>query len=183
MDPTKIAAIHNWDTLTKKKELQRFLRFCNHYRRFIKNYSLLYNPSPFSPEISNGNGPKMNTLLLNASSMQSHQNPSSRFCVRKDNFILKQTHLIMLLAQYYRNFKMDVGILSHSCQKLYRKPNKTMKFMTRNARHYARIRRMAPLSRRRRRSLRGLDRPPKPSIFPRTTKTQSLTSSLDFGNG
>src|SRR6202051_2496500 len=44
MDPTKIAAIHNWDTPTKKKELQRFLGFCNYYRRFIKDYSLLAKP-------------------------------------------------------------------------------------------------------------------------------------------
>ena len=44
MDPTKIAAIHDWDTPTKKKELQHFLGFCNYYRRFIKDYSLLEKP-------------------------------------------------------------------------------------------------------------------------------------------
>ena len=44
MDPTKIAAIRDWDTPTKKKELQRFLGFCNYYRRFIKDYSLLAKP-------------------------------------------------------------------------------------------------------------------------------------------
>jgi hypothetical protein len=32
MDPTKTSAIHDWPTPTKKKELQRFLGFCNFYR-------------------------------------------------------------------------------------------------------------------------------------------------------
>src|SRR6202051_2261271 len=126
MDPTKIAAIRDWDTPTKKKELQRFLGFCNYYHRFIKDYSLLAKPL---------------TTLTGNIEWQWTENEHLAFehliyaitsePVRKDNFVSKQTHLIMLLGQYYHNFRTDVGILSHSYQKLYRKPNITMKFMIR----------------------------------------------------
>jgi len=39
MDPAKIQAIRDWPIPKTKRELQRFLGFCNYYRRFIKNYS------------------------------------------------------------------------------------------------------------------------------------------------
>jgi transposase InsO family protein len=39
MDPAKILAIKDWPVPKNKRELQRFLGFCNYYRRFIKNYS------------------------------------------------------------------------------------------------------------------------------------------------
>src|SRR5258705_12856268 len=44
MDPVKTTTIHNWPIPTKKKELQRFLGFCNFYRRFIRNYSHIAKP-------------------------------------------------------------------------------------------------------------------------------------------
>src|ERR1700683_475967 len=44
MDPSKIAAIRDWPIPMKKKELQRFLGFCNFYRQFIKNYSHIAKP-------------------------------------------------------------------------------------------------------------------------------------------
>src|SRR5712664_1356826 len=44
MDPTKVSAIHDWPIPTKKQELQRFLGFCNFYRRFIKDYSKIAKP-------------------------------------------------------------------------------------------------------------------------------------------
>ena len=39
MQPTKVNAIQDWPTPTKKKQVQAFLDFANYYRRFIKNYS------------------------------------------------------------------------------------------------------------------------------------------------
>ncbi|XP_067249258.1 uncharacterized protein [Chanodichthys erythropterus] len=44
MDEGKVSAIQNWPTPTTIKELQRFLRFSNFYRRFIKNYSTIVSP-------------------------------------------------------------------------------------------------------------------------------------------
>jgi len=44
MDPTKISAIRDWSVPKKKHELQRFLGFCNFYRRFIKDYSKIAKP-------------------------------------------------------------------------------------------------------------------------------------------
>ncbi|KAK3544371.1 hypothetical protein QTP86_010148 [Hemibagrus guttatus] len=44
MDEGKITAIRNWPTPITVKELQRFLRFANFYRRFIQNYSSIANP-------------------------------------------------------------------------------------------------------------------------------------------
>src|SRR3984957_2854386 len=44
MDPAKVAAIQDWPAPTKKQELQRFLGFCNFYRRFIKDYSKIAKP-------------------------------------------------------------------------------------------------------------------------------------------
>jgi hypothetical protein len=44
MDPVKTAAINDWPTPTTKKELQRFLGFCNFYHRFIQNYSAIAKP-------------------------------------------------------------------------------------------------------------------------------------------
>jgi hypothetical protein len=39
MDPTKTAALHNWPTPKKKKDLQSFLGFANFYRRFIYDFA------------------------------------------------------------------------------------------------------------------------------------------------
>ncbi|XP_048027531.1 integrin alpha-M-like [Megalobrama amblycephala] len=44
MDEGKVSAIQTWPTPTTMKELQRFLRFSNFYRRFIKNYSTIVSP-------------------------------------------------------------------------------------------------------------------------------------------
>src|SRR6202047_5489340 len=44
MDPTKVSAIRDWPIPTKKQEVQRFLGFCNFYRRFIKDYSKIAKP-------------------------------------------------------------------------------------------------------------------------------------------
>jgi len=44
MDPVKTAAINDWPTPYTKKELQRFLGFCNFYRRFIQDYSAIAKP-------------------------------------------------------------------------------------------------------------------------------------------
>jgi len=44
MDPVKLKAVSNWPTLTKVKNIQEFLGFCNFYRRFVKNYSALARP-------------------------------------------------------------------------------------------------------------------------------------------
>jgi len=40
-DPTKIAAVKDWPVPNSLKELQSFLGFCNYYRRFIKNFSIV----------------------------------------------------------------------------------------------------------------------------------------------
>ena len=39
MDPAKLDTIAKWPTPTKKKELQAFLEFANHYQHFISTYS------------------------------------------------------------------------------------------------------------------------------------------------
>jgi hypothetical protein len=39
VDPTKVAAVANWEPPAKVKELQAFLGFCNFYRRFISDFS------------------------------------------------------------------------------------------------------------------------------------------------
>jgi hypothetical protein len=39
VNPTKIAAVANWEPLAKIKKLQAFLGFCNFYRRFISDFS------------------------------------------------------------------------------------------------------------------------------------------------
>jgi len=41
MDPVKLIAVSNWPTPKTMKEVQKWLGFCNFYRRFIKNYSAL----------------------------------------------------------------------------------------------------------------------------------------------
>jgi len=44
MDPVKLKAVSNWPMLTKVKNIQEFLSFCNFYHRFVKNYSALAHP-------------------------------------------------------------------------------------------------------------------------------------------
>jgi len=44
MDPVKLKAVSNWPMLTKVKNIQEFLGFCNFYRRFIRNYLALAHP-------------------------------------------------------------------------------------------------------------------------------------------
>ena len=44
MDPVKTEALTSWPMPKKLKELQSFLRFCNFYRWFIKDYSKIAKP-------------------------------------------------------------------------------------------------------------------------------------------
>jgi len=44
MDPVKLNAVTNWPTPKTMKDVQKFLGFCNFYRRFVKNYSALAWP-------------------------------------------------------------------------------------------------------------------------------------------
>jgi len=38
MDPVKLNVVTNWPLPKNKKDIQKFLGFCNFYRRFIKDY-------------------------------------------------------------------------------------------------------------------------------------------------
>ena len=44
MDPAKLAGITAWPTPRTVKQVQAFLGFCNFYRRFIKDFSLIARP-------------------------------------------------------------------------------------------------------------------------------------------
>ena len=44
MDPVKLKAIKDWPTPKSVKEIQKFLGFCNFYRRFVKDYSQVAQP-------------------------------------------------------------------------------------------------------------------------------------------
>lgn len=44
MDPGKVAAVRDWPIPKNKKELQKFLGFCNYYRRFVVAYSEAARP-------------------------------------------------------------------------------------------------------------------------------------------
>ena len=44
MEPGKIEAIQQWETPTRKKEVQAFLEFANYYRRFIQDYARHVKP-------------------------------------------------------------------------------------------------------------------------------------------
>ena len=44
MDPVKLRTIQQWPIPKKVKDVQKFLGFCNFYRHFIQNYSLLARP-------------------------------------------------------------------------------------------------------------------------------------------
>ena len=44
MDPKKIKAVKNWTTPRTVKDVQSFLGFTNHYRRFIKGYAKVAKP-------------------------------------------------------------------------------------------------------------------------------------------
>lgn len=44
MDPVKLAGIAEWPTLSKAKDIQRFLGFANFYRRFIDHYADIARP-------------------------------------------------------------------------------------------------------------------------------------------
>ena len=43
-DPKKIESVKDWPEPNTTKQLQSFLGFCNYYRRFIKNFSIIANP-------------------------------------------------------------------------------------------------------------------------------------------
>jgi len=43
-DPKKIEAVKNWPVPHSIKQVQSFIGFCNYYRRFIKNFSLIASP-------------------------------------------------------------------------------------------------------------------------------------------
>jgi hypothetical protein len=44
MDPIKLKAVKDWPRPKTIKDIQKFLRFCNFYRRFVKDYSELAQP-------------------------------------------------------------------------------------------------------------------------------------------
>src|SRR5260221_11463110 len=44
MDPVKLKAIHYWPQPKTVKDVQKFLGFCNFYRRFVKDYSTVARP-------------------------------------------------------------------------------------------------------------------------------------------
>lgn len=44
MDAKKLSAVTDWPHTGMVKELQRFLKSANFYRRFIKNYSMIAVP-------------------------------------------------------------------------------------------------------------------------------------------
>ena len=44
MEPSKMKVIKDWRTPTSKKEVQKFIGFCNFYRRYIKNFSNIARP-------------------------------------------------------------------------------------------------------------------------------------------
>src|SRR6201996_3544336 len=44
MDPVKIAAIKDWPTLDKVKDVRSFLGFCNFYRAFIRGFTSIAKP-------------------------------------------------------------------------------------------------------------------------------------------
>ena len=43
-DPSKIDEVANWSESTSRKEVQRFLRFANYYRRFIRDVMQIAKP-------------------------------------------------------------------------------------------------------------------------------------------
>jgi len=44
MDPVKLNTVTNWPLPKTKKDIQKFLGFCNFYRRFVKDYSAIAQP-------------------------------------------------------------------------------------------------------------------------------------------
>lgn len=44
MDPIKLKAIEDWEPPTLVKQVRSFIRFCNFYRKFILNFSILTQP-------------------------------------------------------------------------------------------------------------------------------------------
>ena len=44
MDPVKLAAVKQWPQPKTVKDIQKFLGFCNFYRRFVKAYLELARP-------------------------------------------------------------------------------------------------------------------------------------------
>lgn len=44
VDPDKISVIQNWDYASNVRGVQRYLGFCNFYRRFIRDYSTICRP-------------------------------------------------------------------------------------------------------------------------------------------
>ena len=44
MDPTKVAAVREWETPSNLKDIQAFLGFANFYRRFILGYLKIVAP-------------------------------------------------------------------------------------------------------------------------------------------
>jgi hypothetical protein len=44
VDPEKVAVVKNWEAPKTIRGIQAFLGFCNFYRRFIRNYSIITKP-------------------------------------------------------------------------------------------------------------------------------------------
>ena len=52
MESNRIAAVRNWPTHPRSKEVQRFLGFANYYRRFIRGFGQVV--APITPLLKGG---------------------------------------------------------------------------------------------------------------------------------
>lgn len=54
MDPSKLAAIKDWPAPYTVKQTQSFLRFCNFYQKFIKEFVAIAQPLYYATRKNNG---------------------------------------------------------------------------------------------------------------------------------
>jgi len=76
VDPIKTAAIWEWIKPTKVKEIQRFMGFCNFYRRFIEGFSRKARPLYElirKDKNGNGEGERMKRSMKSELTSRQHQ--------------------------------------------------------------------------------------------------------------